>query len=133
MTKPNPSDWIFFADGDLAIARDAMGQKLYHIVCFHAQQAVEKMLKAYLVKRDGVVPKTHALADLYQRIVTTLSQLQRYETAIEVLDRYYTATRYPDVLPGSLEEGLPTEQDARQAIADAKKLSAFIHTAIEKK
>jgi HEPN domain-containing protein len=34
------------------------------IVCFHAQQAAEKYLKAYLVFLEQDFPKTHALEDL---------------------------------------------------------------------
>ena len=34
------------------------------IVCFHAQQAAEKYLKAYLVFLEEDFPKTHALEDL---------------------------------------------------------------------
>jgi HEPN domain-containing protein len=34
------------------------------IICFHAQQAAEKYLKAYLVFLEQEFPKTHALEDL---------------------------------------------------------------------
>jgi HEPN domain-containing protein len=38
------------------------------------------------------------------------------------LDRFYIPTRYPDALPGSLEEGLPNAQEAQEAFDIAKKL-----------
>ena len=41
---------------------------------------------------------------------------------ILLLDRFYIPTRYPDALPGSLEEGLPTQQEAQGAYAIAKRL-----------
>jgi HEPN domain-containing protein len=34
------------------------------IICFYAQQAAEKYLKAYLVFLEKEFPKTHALEDL---------------------------------------------------------------------
>ncbi|HUW25831.1 MAG TPA: HEPN domain-containing protein [Gallionella sp.] len=38
------------------------------IVCFHAQQAVEKLLKAALVKRRVIFSRTHNLAHLAEML-----------------------------------------------------------------
>jgi len=35
---------------------------------------------------------------------------------VQLLDRFYIPTRYPDALPGVLPEGLPDAQDAREAL-----------------
>lgn len=36
---------------------------------------------------------------------------------IIALDRFYIPTRYPDALPGVLEEALPNETDARESLS----------------
>lgn len=41
-------------------------------------------------------------------------------TQIILLDRFYIPTRYPDAIPGSLEDGLPNREDAQDAIRTAR-------------
>jgi HEPN domain-containing protein len=36
---------------------------------------------------------------------------------VQLLDRFYIPTRYPDALPGTLPEGLPGADDAEEALA----------------
>jgi HEPN domain-containing protein len=43
--------WLAFAREDLRIAELAMNEGLYNQVCFHAEQCVEKVLKAWLAKK----------------------------------------------------------------------------------
>lgn len=33
------AEWLFFIEGDLQAASIMLEEKVYHIVCFHAQQA----------------------------------------------------------------------------------------------
>ena len=46
------------------MARLALDQGIYRETCFHAHQAVEKALKAFLLFRTGTYPRTHSLEDL---------------------------------------------------------------------
>lgn len=39
-----------------------------------------------------------------------------------ILDRFYITTRYPDALPGILPEGLPSEENAREAFNTAEEV-----------
>lgn len=39
-----------------------------------------------------------------------------------LLDRFYIPTRYPDALPGSIPEGLPSGAEAREAVDTAEQL-----------
>jgi len=41
---------------------------------------------------------------------------------IQLLDRFYLPTRYPDALPGNFPEGLPTRTDAEEALAVARQV-----------
>lgn len=118
----DPTDWrawVRKADADdLVIQRlTSAGDQLWDIVCYHAQQRAEKMLKACIVK-DGDQPvRTHDLLWL-------LTDCRRRGIALGDIDedcRYLTgfggAARYPGV-------GLdPTADEARQAIDAAQRIS----------
>ncbi len=130
MTKTRPNDWFFFAESDLKLAKEAVEEAIYHLACFHAQQAVEKLLKAVLAAHHQPIPKIHSVRELYTRVIPFLPPLAQYSERLIVLDQYYIPTRYPDALPGSLPEGLPTEVHAHEAVKDAEDLSIFIHESL---
>src|SRR5690348_490459 len=102
------SNWLAFAREDLRMAELAYGDGIWNQVCFHAQQCVEKMLKALLADQGFPVPQVHRLSDLLSRLDTASSaRLHAAEEDIRALDRFYIPTRYPDALPGTLPGGLP--------------------------
>lgn len=107
-----------FADEDLKMAELALREGMYNQVCFHAQQCVEKLLKAFIQLKGDAHPRSHKLADLLSSI--SGSPLDELRGDILLLDRFYIPTRYPDALPGSLAEGLPTKNDAEEAMAVAR-------------
>ena len=60
-------EWIQKAEGDYRTALREMAAKEgpnYDAVCFHAQQCIEKLLKAALIAQGVVPPKTHDLHPL---------------------------------------------------------------------
>jgi len=112
--------WINFAAEDLKIAELALKEGIYNQVCFHSQQCIEKVLKGYLLAKGKIYPKTHKLADLMAAIeAETFNDL---ETSILALDRFYIPTRYPDALPGSLPEGMPSKNDAMEDLDIAREV-----------
>ncbi len=110
--------WLEFAQTDVRMAQLALPESLFAAVCFHAQQAVEKSMKAILAMREENIPKTHSLARLSDQIGG--SEFDDLEAALTRLDDVYLTSRYPDLLPGSLPEGLPTQQVAEQVLAAAQ-------------
>ena len=132
MTKSQPKDWFYFAVEDVTVANAAYKEGVYNLACFHAQQAAEKLLKACLASHGLSLPKTHILRELYTRVIPETPNLKAYFGMLVSFDRYYIPTRYPDALPGSLPEGLPTKEDAREAIAEIEKFSEFIQSVIQK-
>jgi uncharacterized protein len=56
--------WLKFATEDLQVAEFVLPQGLYAPVCFHAQQCVEKSIKAALIHQGTVPPRTHSIANL---------------------------------------------------------------------
>lgn len=112
--------WLAFASEDVRMARLAAGEGLWNQVCFHAQQAVEKCLKALLARAGQLLPRTHVIADLWRaQAEATRHALGDLESRLIELDRFYIPTRYPDALPGDLADGLPTEADAEEALSVA--------------
>lgn len=112
------SEWIDFAENDLAFAEIGIREKFYSQACFHAQQSIEKSLKGYLVFRKKNYPKTHKLVDLYSECKAPF--LTPYLEDIKLIDEFYIPTRYPDGIPGGLPDGLPNEKDARLAVGVAE-------------
>lgn len=104
------------------------------MTCFHAQQAVEKGLKAYLVARGKALPREHHLINLLQHCVRSkLSGSRGVEHACKILDQYYLPTRYPDALVGSLPQGLPTRSHATEAIDLAETALRAVRRSIRRK
>jgi len=94
-------------------------------VCFHAQQAAEKYLKALLAFRGLEFPKTHDLDALARRLPYGLrSRLHAIDLA--ELTRHATVTRYPGAAPVSLAA-------ARIALAAARPVRASVRDNLPKK
>lgn len=63
---------------------------------FHAQQAAEKLLKAVLLRRGVVFPKTHDLALLYQLVVPIASVPVSLDE-LDTLSPYAVGYRYDEL------------------------------------
>jgi HEPN domain-containing protein len=111
--------WIRFAEEDLRVAEIVFREGIYNQVCFHAQQCVEKCVKAVFLAQRRLPPKVHAIARLLSLL--EVHPFEGFEEELILLDRFYISTRYPDVLPGSLPEGMPTREDAESALQVARK------------
>ena len=68
---------------------------LSSIVCFHAQQAVEKYLKARLEEAGLGVPKTHDLLHLLNLSTPVEPLWSSYQSSFSLLVSYAVQTRYP--------------------------------------
>jgi len=66
MTAKLPELWLQYATDDLKSSKVLLSEKLYNIACFHAQQAVEKLLKAFIATFDEQIPRTHNLIRLHK-------------------------------------------------------------------
>lgn len=101
----SPFDWMSRAKGDLAIAKGPLPEGAFlEDLCFHAQQAAEKALKALYVYHSFVFRYTHDLDEL-------LTGLKRHGIGIPpaveesmVLTSYAWDARYPGVAEPVMEE-----------------------------
>ena len=67
----SPADWLRHAAGDLELSKvDRAPAILLESLCFHAQQAAEKALKAVLIAHDIRYPKTHNISTLLDFLPT---------------------------------------------------------------
>ena len=101
----SPSDWLRYAFSDLELAR--MGQQpkvLLEGLCFHAQQAAEKALKAMLIVKGITPPKTHNIRTLLDFLPQDIIPPPGVEDAASLTD-YAVISRYPgDFEPVDEEE-----------------------------
>ena len=101
--------WLEFAEIDLKAANTLLDEdSLSAVVCFHAQQSVEKCLKALIESRGLNPPKTHDLVLLHGQVDDVI-ELDKDNLA--KLNQVYIDSRYPASL-GSLPEGMPDVEDA---------------------
>ncbi|MEK6983963.1 MAG: HEPN domain-containing protein [Nanoarchaeota archaeon] len=84
--------WMEFAKDDLKKAHDNFNIENYNLSSFLCQQAVEKALKAMLIKKMNKYPKIHDLVML-GNLAGLDKNLLKY---CEKLTFVYTETRYPD-------------------------------------
>jgi HEPN domain-containing protein len=114
----NAPAWIAKADNDLLAATNIVaGVKVpWDTVCFHAQQAAEKSLKALLVARGEVPPRTHDLTGLLTRALVYEPSLASLAADATMLTAYAVEVRYPDTLVAF------TEADGRRALTAGRRL-----------
>ncbi|MCK4304583.1 MAG: HEPN domain-containing protein [Candidatus Eisenbacteria sp.] len=116
--------WVQKARNDLLHADNNLvaAQVPADTVCFHCQQAAEKLLKGFLVGKSIPPPRTHDLIDLYSRILTQSPDIKELREALLILQPYAVDVRYPDA------DWMPTVEEA----IDARKAAGSILTWFER-
>jgi HEPN domain-containing protein len=92
------TEWVAKAEGDFATAGREMRVRRspnYDAVCFHAQQTVEKYLKALLQEHGADFPKMHSLIELLELGLILDASLEFHRDLLVRLDRYAVRFRYP--------------------------------------
>ena len=91
----SPEDWLRHAYSDLELSRVSPPPRvLLEGLCFHAQQAAEKALKAVLVFYGIPAPKTHNVRMLLDLLPDSLSVPGEVDDAASLTD-YAVMGRYP--------------------------------------
>jgi len=108
--------WLDYARGDLQAAQAAINQTDFEPrhVCFFAQQAAEKAIKAVLVFLHRNVPRTHDLDALVDKLPRDWQLVQEFDDLAGLTD-WAVGARYPE--PEQEPSGADAEDAARQARA----------------
>jgi HEPN domain-containing protein len=93
----SPQSWLSHAKSDLNLARLARNHKavLPEQVCFHAQQACEKALKAVLLSKGLGFPLVHDIEVLLEIAKGGGLRLPRQVREAGALSPYAVEARYP--------------------------------------
>ncbi len=114
--------WVERADEDLRNAEYTLTLEKdcpFGTVCFHAQQCVEKCLKALLVFQGIDFPKIHDLPELLALVPGSLRPILSAQEQERLTD-YATVTRYPGdwepITRKDAEEAVELAREVREAI-----------------
>lgn len=117
---PYVTQWIERAEDDYkgaGVLLKARGP--YSLVCFHSQQAVEKILKGYLIYGEGDLEKIHQVDDLLKSCALIHTGFLDYRDDALYLTKFYITTRYPGDFPEF------SANDAREAYIAAEAIIEF--------
>ncbi len=91
----SPLDWLRHAWSDLELARMARNSRIMlEDLCFHAQQAAEKALKAVLILKSIPFPKTHNIRTLLDLLPQDVIPPREVKETASLTD-YAVLSRYP--------------------------------------
>ena len=110
--------WLRKADDDFFLVEHLISEEEPFLIpiAFHAQQAVEKYLKAFLTYRQIYFPKTHDIGELLKLIATINPSLSEDLRDADDLTDYGVEIRYPADFPDL------TIEEAKQAVNLARKV-----------
>ncbi|MFH1122256.1 MAG: HEPN domain-containing protein [Pseudomonadota bacterium] len=120
------ADWLSRAKGDLAIARAPLPEgAFFEDLCFHAQQAAEKALKAVYQHRGWTFRYTHDLEELITGVREKGLDPPPEVVDADALTGFAWEARYP-----GLSEPV-TEEEYAQALRQAETVVAWAEKQIE--
>jgi len=113
--------WLKKATGDLQAAERLLDleQDDYFTAAFHAQQAVEKFLKAFLVRHQIPFPKTHNIEGLLTLAAQGDPLMERELSSAAMVTPFGVEFRYPG-------DETADRETAQQALDEAKRVQAGV-------
>jgi HEPN domain-containing protein len=121
MPEHSVKEWLAKAEEDAIAGEDILAAgHFYGPACFHFQQAVEKMLKGFLLFHNQRFPKSHDLLQLETFLLPFEPEIKELEPELDILNSYYIETRYPGATSGF------TRQEAELGLAAMMKIKEFI-------
>jgi HEPN domain-containing protein len=122
--------WIGKADQDLAASEILLknSARLQPVIAFHAQQAVEKYLKAVLVRHQVYFPKTHDIGIVLDLVAACAPATAAALQEATLLTPFGVEVRYPgdtpELLPGEDARAVEIARQARDVVNDL--LNAYL-------
>ena len=127
-------DWMKQAEFDFNTAETLQENKNFPWTCFTTHQTAEKALKALLEKNNRPSRGNNLtdLTDLLRSIQETIIVPQEIINACARLNLYYIPTRYPDAYSSGAPADKFTNQQAIDAIKDAKEVLDHVRLKLAK-
>lgn len=112
--------WVERAESDLAVVEMCLEKKKsLDAACFHAQQAAEKFLKAYLSAKDRDFPFIHDIGKLIRQCA------EEDQSFLEVVELGQKLTPY--AVEARYDTGFrPSLDDVRQALEIVLRIKRFV-------
>lgn len=120
--------WIVKANHDLEVTkhREVLPSDA---VCFHAQQAAEKMLKAFLIANDVEIDDFH-IHDINKLIKECIKIDVEFENLLNIgtgkLTLYAVESRYPADYDKYEDVNMPSGTETEEAVSMAEKTTSFV-------
>ena len=93
----DPREWLNRARSNLVRAKSKLPGVYLEDLCFDAQQAAEKAIKAVMIQRNIEFPYVHDLARLLSLLEEAGENIPEVVRKAEELTRYALVTRYPGI------------------------------------
>jgi len=96
--KPLTIEWVAKAEADYCMACRELNDAdtpNFDGVCFHAQQAAEKYIKALLQEQEQPIPRSHDLPRLISILSPPIPALNEQAPQLAALSLLAVSTRYP--------------------------------------
>lgn len=89
-------EWLDKGAHDIEVAQFLFENDHYtDIITLHIQQALEKYIKAFLIKNGWSLKRTHDLVTLAAEAHKFGLNLTQYEDVLDEINEYYIESRYP--------------------------------------
>ena len=113
----DPREWLNRARSNLALAKNRIPDTYLEDLCFEAQQAVEKVIKAVMIRRNIEYPYVHDLARLLLLLEEAGESIPEVVRKAEELTPYAVITCYPGIArPVAVQEYMEAVEIAEAVV-----------------
>ena len=118
----DPGEWLARAKSSLCLAGMDVEGVLYEDLCYQAQQAAEKAIKAVFISRNIPYPYIHSINTLITILENGGMTIPERIWNTSTLSVYATGTRYPGFEPVTRDEYLEAVRFAGEAVSWAEEI-----------
>ena len=116
------ADWYQKAETDLRGAQILSEHGADNsLVAFHCQQAIEKIIKGYILRETGRLLEGHSLVYLVRSASAFDGDFRRFMKDCAFVNQFYVETRYPADVPAPVDE-----RELAECIDTAKEVVGYI-------
>jgi HEPN domain-containing protein len=120
----DPQEWLNRAKSNLIKAKYVKAGIYLEDLCFDAQQAAEKAIKAALIRQGQRFPYIHDIGELLALLEQTGVKIPDFLSQAAKLTRYAVAVRYPGVIERV------TQSEYKDAILIAENVVTWVESLI---